>query len=135
MSNEETARRVIELVNTYGFDELEQHIHEDIVMEAPYQAFHQGPLRRGKARFMEGFRFVPNVFKTFNLNIHELYDCPDQDSVILEMTSVGIFAANNGTYQNRYVVIFQFKDGLIHLWREFFNPEIMTEGMRFMLEA
>lgn len=135
MSNTETARRVIELVNAYEFDELEKHIHEDIVMEAPYQAFHQGPLRRGKRRFMEGFRFVPNVFKTFKLNIHELYACPEQDTVILEMTSVGIFAGNNGTYQNRYVVIFQFKDGLIYLWREFFNPETMNDGMRFMLEV
>lgn len=135
MSNAETARRVIELVSNYQFDDIEQYVHDDIVMEAPYQAFHTGPLRRGKQAFMTGMRFVPNVFKTFSLNIHELYDCREQDVVVLEMTSVGIFLANSGTYQNRYIVVFQFKDGKIHLWREFFNPETMNAGMQFMLDA
>ena len=135
MSNADTARRVIELVSSFQFDDIEQHIHEDIVMECPYQAFHSGPLRRGRENFMEGMRFVPNVFKTFSLNIHELYDCPEQDVVVIEQTSLGLFAAGEGTYQNRYVLVFRFRDGQIYLWREFFNPEIMNHGMKFMLEA
>ena len=135
MKNADIARKVIELVSSYQFDEIEQYIHEDIVMECPYQAFHNGPLRRGRADFMEGMRFVPNVFKTFSLNIHELYDCPDQDVDVIEQTSLGLFAAGEGTYQNRSILVFKFRDGQIHLWREFFNPEIMNHGMKFMLEG
>jgi len=135
MTSAEIARRVIELVSSFQFDEIEQYIHEDIVVEAPYQAFHNGPMRRGKTAFMEGMRFVPNVFKAFSLKIHELYDCPEQEAVVFEQTSMGVFAANGGTYQNRYIMVFKFRDGKIHLWREFFNPEIMNAGMMFMLEA
>ena len=134
MTNADTARTVIELVSSFQFDGIEKHVHEDIVMEAPYQAFHNGPMRRGRDGFMEGMRFVPNVFKAFSLNIHALYDCPDQDVVVLEMTSMGIFAANGATYQNRYVLILEFRGGRIYLWREFFNPETMNAGMMFMLE-
>ncbi len=135
MSNADVTRKVIDLVSAFEFDEIAQYIHEDIVMEAPYQAFHNGPMRRGGDLFMEGMRFVPNVFKKFKLNIHELYDCPEQDVVVFEQTSMGIFAANGGTYQNRYIMVFGFRDGKIVLWREFFNPEIMNASMLFMLDS
>ncbi|MXY27837.1 nuclear transport factor 2 family protein [Candidatus Poribacteria bacterium] len=135
MTNADVTRRVIELVSAFRFDELEQHIHEDIVMEAPYQAFHAGPMRRGRARFMEGMSFVPNVFDKFKLSIHELYDCPEQDVVVFEQTSMGVFAGNGATYQNRYIMVFGFRDGQIVLWREFYNPEIMNAGMLFMLDG
>lgn len=130
--NVQVTRQVIGLVSDYRFDEIEEHIHDDIVMEAPYQAFHQGPMKRGREGFMAGFRFVPNVFKSFKLNIHEIYDCPDQDVVVFEQTSFGIFAANGSSYQNRYIMVFQFRDGKIVLWREYFNPEIMNANMAFM---
>ena len=135
MSNADVTRKVIDLVSAFEFDEIAQYIHEDIVMEAPYQAFHNGPMRRGGDLFMEGMRFVPNVFKKFKLNIHELYDCPEQDVVVFEQTSMGIFVANGGTYQNRYIMVFGFRDGKIVLWREFFNPEIMNASLLFMLDS
>ena len=135
MSNAEVTREVIRLVTAYRFDEIAQYIHDDIVMEAPYQAFHQGPMRRGKLGFMAGFAFVPQIFKRFSLNIHELYDCPAQNTVVFEQTSMGIFNANGKAYQNRYIMVFQFRDGKIVLWREFFNPEIMIASMAFMLDS
>ena len=132
--NVETTRNVISLVSDFRFDEIAQYIHEDIVMEAPFQAFHQGPMKRGREPFLMGMRFVPTVFKSFKLNIHEIYDCPDQDVVVFEQTSFGIFAANGKSYQNRYIMVFGFRDGQIILWREFFNPEIMNADMAFMAE-
>ena len=134
MNNAETARHVIELVSAFRFDDIEAFVHEDIVMECPYQAFHTGPMRRGKADFMEGMRFVPTVFKSFQLNIHELYDCPEQDTVVLEQTSLGVFLCSGGTYQNRYILVFKFRDGQIYLWREFYNPEVMNRGMLSMFD-
>ena len=134
MNNAETARHVIELVSAFRFDDIEAFVHEDIVMECPYQAFHTGPMRRGKADFMEGMRFVPTVFKSFQLNIHELYDCPEQDTVVLEQTSLGVFLSSGGTYQNRYILVFKFRDGQIYLWREFYNPEVMNRGMLSMFD-
>ena len=134
MNNAETTRHVIGLVTEFRFDDIEEFIHDDIVVDCPYQAFHAGPLKRGRDNFMVGMRSVGDVFKSFQLNIHELYDCPGQDTVVFEQTSMGVFATNGGTYQNRYIMVFKFKDGKIHLWREFFNPEIMNRGMLSMWE-
>lgn len=135
-SNRATTQTVIDLVSAFRWDELATHIHDDIVMEAPYQAFHTGPMKRGKAAFMAGMQFVPNVFSRFELTIHKLYDCPDQDSVVFEMTSDGTFAADpSRSYANRYLMIFGFRDGKLVLWREIFNPAIMNDGMKFMLTA
>ena len=135
LSNAEITRKVIDHVSNYEFDQINQHIHEDIVIEVPFQAFHAGPMRRGKELFMSGMQVVPSVFKKFKLNIHELYDCPGQDVVVFEQTSMAIFAANGATYQNRYIMVFGFRDGKINLWREFFNPELMNAGWRFMLDG
>ena len=48
---------------------------------------------------------------------------------------MGVFAGNGATYQNRYIMVFGFRDGQIVLWREFYNPEIMNAGMLFMLDG
>src|SRR5690606_40705707 len=69
------------LVSQFRFDEIEQYIHDDIVMEAPYQADHQGPMRRGKEKFMAGFQFIPTIFRSFSTKTHELYDCPAQNEI------------------------------------------------------
>lgn len=135
-ANRATTEKVIGLVSAFAWDELAAHIHEDIVMEAPYQAFHNGPMKRGKAVFMAGMQFVPTVFSRFELTIQRIYDCPDQDSVVFEMASDGTFAADpERSYANRYLMVFGFRDGQVVLWREIFNPAIMNDKMGFMLGA
>ena len=134
MSNVDVARKAMELVSAGKFAEIEACIHDDIVVECPYQAFHSGPMARGRERFLRGLATVPMVFSTFKLNIHEMYDCPEQDTVVFEQTSMGRFAANGELYQNRYIMVFGFRDGKIVLWREYFNPDIMNRAMAFMLE-
>src|SRR5690606_18254413 len=132
LSNAEICEKISQLVSEFRFDEIEKYIHEDIVMEAPYQAVHQGPMRRGKAKFMAGFQFIPKIFQSFSTKTHELYDCPEQSVVIRETTSFGVFIENGKVYQNRYIIVQGFRDGKIVLWREFFNPERMNEQMLFM---
>lgn len=134
MSNADVVRKVTELVSNFQFDEIEQYIHDEIVMEAPYQAFNHGPMRRGRKKFMEGVAFIPQVFEKFKLNICELYECQEKNTVIIEQTSFGVFVANKGTYQNRYVMVYGFRDGKIDLWREYFNPEVMNAGMICLLD-
>ena len=134
-SNADRARQIIEWVSAFKFDEIEALLHEDIVQECPYQAFHSGPMMRGRDAVMQGLQFVPQVFDTFKLNIHALYDCPEQKTVIFEMTSFGVFAMGGGNYQNRYIMVFEFRDDKLVLWREYFNPEVMNRGMAFMAQA
>ncbi|WP_281783669.1 nuclear transport factor 2 family protein [Sinimarinibacterium flocculans] len=132
--NVRTVREVMRLMSEFRFDEAAQHLHEDVIVDCPYQAFHQGPLRRGRALVAAGFQFVPMIFSSFRLHVDHVYDCPDDGSVVFEMHSEGVFAAGGGAYHNEYVMVFGFRHGKVVLWREYYNPKTMNDGMAFMLE-
>ena len=126
--NVKTVREIVRAVSAYEFDVVAHHLHEDLVIECPFPAFFQGPLRRGGAQVAAGFAFIPQIFKTFKLHITDIYDCPEQDVVVFEQTSEGEFVAG-GTFANRYVMILGFRDGKVVLWRECFDPIVMNQAM------
>ena len=132
--NVRVTREVMRLVSESRFDEAAAHLHDDVILDCPFQAFHTGPIRRGKALVGGGLKFVPMVFSRFVLTIDEIYDCPATDTVVFELHSEGTFVAGGGAYANRYIMVFGFRDGKVVLWREGFNPETMNRGMAFMLD-
>ena len=133
-SNVEIAHAVMDHMSAGRFEAAASHLHDDVIVDCPFQAFHQGPLRRGKATVAAGFAFIPMVFSKFQLIIDETYDCPEDQAVVLEMHSEGVFAAGGAPYQNRYVMVFEFRDGKIILWRECFDPDVMNRGMAFLMD-
>ncbi|HKY89970.1 MAG TPA: nuclear transport factor 2 family protein [Nevskiaceae bacterium] len=133
-SNAEIARAVMGHMSAGAFEQAASFLHDDVIVDCPFQAFHQGPLRRGKATVAAGFAFIPMVFSRFEVVVDELHDCPGQETVVLEMHSEGVFAAGGGSYRNRYVLVFGFRDGKIVLWRECFDPDVMNRGMAFLMD-
>lgn len=133
-SNAEIACIVMGHMSAGEFEQAASYLDDDVIVDCPFQAFHQGPLRRGKATVAAGFAFIPTVFSRFELVVDEAYDCPGQDVAVLEMRSEGVFAAGGAPYQNRYVMIFGFREGKIVLWRECFDPDVMNRGMAFMMD-
>ena len=131
--NVRTVREIARAVSAYEFDAVAKHLHEELVIECPFPAFFQGPLRRGGAQVAAGFAFIPQIFKSFKLNITEIYDCPGQDVVVFEQTSDAEFLSG-APYANRYVMIFGFRDGKVALWRECFDPIVMNRCMTPLLE-
>lgn len=134
-ANVRVVREVMRLMSEFRFDEAAGYLHDDVIVDCPYQAFHQGPLRRGKTLVAAGFQFVPMIFSRFRLSIGEVYDCPGDDTVVFEMESDGIFAANGTAYRNQYLMVFGFRDGKVVLWREYYNPKRMNDGMAFLLDS
>lgn len=130
--NVRTVREIARAVSDYDFEVIAQHLHDDLVIECPFPAFFQGPLRRGGSQVAAGFGFIPQIFKSFRLTITEVYDCPEQDVVVFEQTSEGVLVTG-APYANRYVMIFGFRDGKVVLWRECFNPVVMNESMAPLL--
>ena len=132
-SNVFVTRELMRIVSEARYAEVEQYLHEEIVVDIPFPAFHQGPIHRGSKQIAAGFAFIPRVFSSFKLTITDIYDCPQQNVVVFEQTSAGVFAANGASYRNRYIMIFAFRDGKVVLWREFFNPEAMNNQMAPLL--
>jgi ketosteroid isomerase-like protein len=130
--NVRTVREIARAVSDYDFDAVARCLHDDLVIEFPFPAFFQGPMRRGGAQVAAGFAFIPQVFKSFRLSITEVYDCPEQDVVVFEQTSDGEFHSG-ARYANRYVMVLGFRDGKVVLWRECFDPIVMNRAMAPLL--
>lgn len=130
--NVRTVRELMRAVSEFDFDAIPAHLHDELVIDIPFQGFFQGPIKRGGAQIAAGFRFIPQVFRTFRLTITEIYDCPAQDVVVFEQRSEGEFVTG-APYSNRYVMVFGFRDGKVVLWRECFDPVRMNAAMTPLL--
>jgi ketosteroid isomerase-like protein len=126
-------REIVRVISEGLYDEVLQYLHPEIVVDCPFPAFHQGPMRRGASQIAAGFAFLPAVFSRFKLTITGVFDCPEQNSVVFEQLSEGVLKATGAAYANRYLMIFGFRDGKIVLWREYFNPEVMNTDMAPLL--
>ncbi len=65
-----------------------------------------------------------NAFKVFRftLTITKVHACLDPDELILEFTGEGTYLPNGAPYENRYIAVFAFRDGLICRQHEYFDP-------------
>jgi uncharacterized protein len=123
MSNEETIRAMLADITAGRYDDLAQHVTEDLRFELPYapppipQAF------EGRAVWDGMQRRTFAMFDSFRNELRGLYPTDDPDLVIAEYESNAVVRANGKPYRNRYVGIFRFRDGKICFWREYHNPE------------
>lgn len=92
---------------------------DDFVLEFPFS----DPKRviRGKA---EGLPYLAGAFERFrfSLTIENVILCADPDELVVEFTGTGSYLPTGAPYENTYIVVFAFRDGLICRQREYFNP-------------
>ena len=92
---------------------------DDFVLEFPFSD--PPKIVTGKA---EGLPYLSGAFTVFrfSLTITEVHACLDPDKLIVEFTGAGTYLPTGAPYANTYVVVFEFRDGLICRQREYFNP-------------
>ena len=71
---------------------------------------------------------VASMFSRLDFEILETYLGADPGVIVVEYASSGVAAPTGRPYANRYVGIFTVRDGKVALWREYHNPERMTEA-------
>jgi ketosteroid isomerase-like protein len=122
-SNVELAKRLIASIRENSIDGVADLLDENVRMELPFAPEGMPPVVVGRAAVLESLRLVPQYFSRFRIHSHECYECTTRQTVILECTGLGLFRSPEiPPYQNRYVMLFTFRDGLVTQWREFFNP-------------
>ena len=67
---------------------------------------------------------LTNAFTVFRfaLSISTVHACLDPDELIVEFTGQGTYLPNGAPYENRYIAVFGFRDGLICRQHEYFDP-------------
>ena len=127
--NVRSTRDVIQAVNDYRFDAILDLATDDIIVRQPFAAAGQPERYQGREAFVNGLRFIPTMFESFNLDITAVYDCPSANAVAFEQTSRGVFRANGSEYRNLYMMIFKFRDGKLAEWIEHYDPRLMIEAL------
>jgi uncharacterized protein len=100
---------------------------DDIVLELP---FADPPVRlEGKDAIRAHVGPALEIFR-FELKITAVHDCVDPDTLVLEYTSVGEVTTTGKKYANSYVSVVHFRDGLICLQREYYNPLVAARALQ-----
>ena len=125
-----TIRAVMECLSTGRYDEIGEHVSEDVAFELPY-----GPGARpievhGREAFVGLNAKTWPAFSHFRQTITQIHELVDPEKLIVEYESDGAITATGKPYRNRYVGIFGFRDGLICEWHEFHNPDVPAEAFR-----
>ena len=101
---------------------------DDVVIDLPY-ANAEGGQRLDKAGITHLMGFVFKTFPTRSFAIDSAYTTPDGAALAIEYRSEMRSGVGDVEYNNRYVGVFEFRDGLITLWREYANPLIFEAAM------
>ena len=117
--NFDIVQRVFAAVSAGDADAQVANYTEDIVLEVPFTDPPTGVAGRTAVH-----ERLTNAFKVFqfDLTISDVHACLDPDEMIVEFTGSGSYLPNSAPYENRYIAVFGFRDGLICRQREYFDP-------------
>lgn len=108
-------------------EDCAQYLHDDVVCEVPFPIQSTPSVQRGKQVFLNGLYYMNKFYESFILTISDIYPVLGDEVIIAEWDSNGTVAKSGTKFRNTYIGVVKFKDGLIILWREYFNPELTNE--------
>jgi len=95
------------------------HYTDDLVLEFP---FADPPKRLEGKAVIEPYLTTALGLFTLDLRVVEVHETTDLDELIVEAAATGTYTPNGAPYENRYVIVYGFRDGLICRQREYYNP-------------
>jgi ketosteroid isomerase-like protein len=126
-ANEALVRKIAGHISAGELTEMIDLMHEDLVFELPYGGdLMPAPVNKQFFAAIQEPTF--SQFSRFKLELTEFHAMLDPDELIAEYTSDGEVTATGKAYLNRYIGVFRFKDGKVAAWREFHNPDVVTES-------
>lgn len=112
------------------FEQCERYLAPDLISDWPYIPAPGCPDRLDTSKaLMDFIRAGTNDFDPFDYQINRIYELSDPNTLIVEYYSQTRYHPKNRPYSNKYLGIFNFKDGLITFWREYVNPETIRQAM------
>ena len=122
-ANRQVVSTVLATVSAGKFDQLADHVTDDLVFELPYGPdFMPNPIE-GRDAWNQMQLMTFELFTSFAIELTVVHECLDPDELIAEYRSDAVVKRNGNAYRNRYIGVFRFRDGKISHWREFHNPE------------
>jgi len=121
-------RAYLALLQAQRWDEWIDLWADDAVLEFPFAHDSRQNVYRGKRDILEYMSATTGsivVDSVTDLRVHPLLD---PEAVVVELQIAGRQIVNGSPYNQRYVTIFQYKDGKIVNYREYWNPLVSIEA-------
>jgi ketosteroid isomerase-like protein len=117
--NRAAVQGAVEAINAGDAAGQMTHYTDDLVLEFP---FADPPKRlEGKDVVQPYLANALGLF-TLDLRVVEVHETTDPDELVVEAAATGTYTPNGAPYENRYVIVYGFRDGLICRQREYYNP-------------
>jgi ketosteroid isomerase-like protein len=120
-ANLETVREMLACFSAGDPEGQLRHCADDVVYEAPYYDL---PDRHGIDELRAMLTAVTVRFDEVSYVIVDDFPAADPDLVIVEVRGDNRVKGSTRRYRNHYIMFLYFRDGLVHRWREFSNPDV-----------
>lgn len=102
------------------FDAASSFMGDDAILDLPYAG--QGLTLHGRDKILQFFKStMAGSVASIEYELDRAYPSPETAATVLEISTQGR-TASGVTYTNRLIAVFEFRDGKITLFREYFNP-------------
>jgi uncharacterized protein len=127
-NNEQTVRNFLHLLSEKDLSAWIDLWTEDAVQDMPFSPPEFPKRLEGKKAIARHYSSLPQtVGKMVFLDL-KLYPMQDPNWILAEYRGEIEVLATGRFYNNRYCGLFQFKNGKIALFREYYNPLTLREG-------
>ena len=95
---------------------------DDVVLEFPYAPTGRPRRVEGKPAADDYLRAVPGQVRFERITRQQIHQTVDPDTAIIEWSVSGHVGATGAPYEMSYVVVLTLVDGLIAVYRDYWNP-------------
>lgn len=121
-------RSYLELLQQQRWDEWIDLWAQDAVLEFPYAPKGRPRIYRGRRDILEYMSGTTRSIVVDSVADLRVFPMLDPQTVVVELGINGHLIGNGAPYDQRYVTFFEFEDGKIRHYREYWNPLISIEA-------
>lgn len=140
-ANRDVVRQFLARLEARDVDGFLELWHDDAVQEMPFAPEGFPDRLEGKADVRRQYGGLPAMMRSLRYPVRDLQTLEDPAWVVAQYEGLHDFADGSGHYNQRYIGVWQIEDGRIRLFREFFDPKVLTDswgdrlGQAYSLEA
>jgi ketosteroid isomerase-like protein len=128
-------RRTLELAQAYqallGQGHLAEWIelwHDDATLEFPFVPVGHRASYHGKAEILAYMQAASGRIVTDEVSELRLHTGADPEVLVVELGTRGHLVATGAAYDQRYICVFELREGLLWRYREYWNPLVSIEA-------
>lgn len=105
------------------------HCRDDVVVEFPYAPPGRPTRVAGKAAVGDYLREVPAQIEFEQITSMHIHQTVDSETAIIEWSAQGRIKSTGAPYEMTYVVVLTLVEGLIAVYRDYWNPLTVLEAL------